>query len=295
MSRRFPWRDSTRLARLSSGGGARPECRRGDSPRLCAPGPPGPWSHGDRRPVWQQLGWARGNSPGRSDLQQRRRRPLLAQRPEGAPTARIVGCIAARASWRPLAGGRRSSATTVALQLACPQPGAWPVCRLAPEASGRNRRGEQAPPSLQRPPARLWPVGSPPPAVRLQHAPRHARMLKSLLQCLVQVLVVDDDPMCLKVVSAMLQRCHYEGEPRLPGERRGRVRSPGLYLALLPSLLRCCRCRCCHSCITRCCCWPLLIGCCCPAAALTACSGDAVQRRGRAASAARAPGPEPPV
>lgn len=28
-----------------------------------------------------------------------------------------------------------------------------------------------------------------------------------------QVLVVDDDPMCLKVVSAMLQRCHYEGAP----------------------------------------------------------------------------------
>ena len=27
----------------------------------------------------------------------------------------------------------------------------------------------------------------------------------------VQVLVVDDDLMCLKVVSAMLQRCSYEG------------------------------------------------------------------------------------
>lgn len=27
----------------------------------------------------------------------------------------------------------------------------------------------------------------------------------------VQVLVVDDDPMCLKVVSAMLKRCNYEG------------------------------------------------------------------------------------
>lgn len=27
----------------------------------------------------------------------------------------------------------------------------------------------------------------------------------------VHVLVVDDDPMCLKVVSAMLQRCNYEG------------------------------------------------------------------------------------
>ena len=29
----------------------------------------------------------------------------------------------------------------------------------------------------------------------------------------IQVLVVDDDPMCLKVVSAMLQRCNYEGTP----------------------------------------------------------------------------------
>lgn len=27
----------------------------------------------------------------------------------------------------------------------------------------------------------------------------------------LQVLVVDDDPMCLKVVSAMLQRCNYTG------------------------------------------------------------------------------------
>jgi hypothetical protein len=35
----------------------------------------------------------------------------------------------------------------------------------------------------------------------------------------LQVLVVDDDPMCLKVVSAMLQRCHYEGGEE--GGRRG--------------------------------------------------------------------------
>jgi PleD family two-component response regulator len=27
----------------------------------------------------------------------------------------------------------------------------------------------------------------------------------------LKVLVVDDDPMCLKVVSAMLRRCNYQG------------------------------------------------------------------------------------
>lgn len=34
-----------------------------------------------------------------------------------------------------------------------------------------------------------------------------------------QVLVVDDDPMCLKVVSAMLQRCNYEGGAAAPPAR----------------------------------------------------------------------------
>ncbi|PSC69534.1 Two-component response regulator ARR14 isoform 1 [Micractinium conductrix] len=34
----------------------------------------------------------------------------------------------------------------------------------------------------------------------------------------LKVLVVDDDPMCLKVVSAMLQRCNYEVETRTSGQ-----------------------------------------------------------------------------
>ena len=37
------------------------------------------------------------------------------------------------------------------------------------------------------------------------------RLLFTSPPAFVQVLVVDDDPMCLKVVSAMLQRCNYEG------------------------------------------------------------------------------------
>ncbi len=34
----------------------------------------------------------------------------------------------------------------------------------------------------------------------------------------MKVLVVDDDPLCLKVVSLMLQKCDYKGErPPVPG------------------------------------------------------------------------------
>lgn len=46
-----------------------------------------------------------------------------------------------------------------------------------------------------------------------------------------QVLVVDDDPMCLKVVSAMLQRCNYEGEQRRRPPDRRRARCCGPYKA----------------------------------------------------------------
>ena len=32
----------------------------------------------------------------------------------------------------------------------------------------------------------------------------------------LKVLVVDDDPLCLKVVEHMLRRCNYQGEPLKP-------------------------------------------------------------------------------
>ena len=46
--------------------------------------------------------------------------------------------------------------------------------------------------------------------VRSRAIPPAGRAFKSC-GAMPQVLVVDDDPMCLKVVSSMLQRCTYQG------------------------------------------------------------------------------------
>ena len=53
-----------------------------------------------------------------------------------------------------------------------------------------------------------WPAGCMPCPPRIPCACQQA------LAPQLQVLVVDDDMMCLKVVQAMLQRCSYEGEAR---------------------------------------------------------------------------------
>ena len=57
-------------------------------------------------------------------------------------------------------------------------------------------------------------------------------MLIASIHTPLQVLVVDDDPMCLKVVSAMLKRCNYEGTP-LPAPCTSITHTHSLHLATL--------------------------------------------------------------
>ena len=42
----------------------------------------------------------------------------------------------------------------------------------------------------------------------------------------LKVLVVDDDPLCLKVVEHMLRRCNYQGESA-QAPSSGQIRGPG--------------------------------------------------------------------
>jgi CheY-like chemotaxis protein len=66
-------------------------------------------------------------------------------------------------------------------------------------------------------------------------------MLQTYVPAGLRVLVVDDDPLCLKITEQMLKRCNYEGA--LPGHHRGQASSIGLCCVLLPYSALCWHCK----------------------------------------------------